>query len=56
LEEIIVSAEVSGVLKEFKIVEGMSLSSGEVTGYIDTTQLYLKKVQLENSNRTLCGL
>ena len=52
-EEIIVSAEVSGTLKEFNVSEGMSLSVGKVVGYIDTTQLYLKKVQLEKGIKTV---
>jgi HlyD family secretion protein len=52
-EEIIVSAEVSGTLKEFNVTEGMNLSAGKVVGYIDTTQLYLKKVQLEKGIKTV---
>ena len=52
-EEIIVSAEVSGTLKEFNIIEGMNISSGNVVGYIDTTQLYLKKQQLEKGIKTI---
>ena len=46
-EETIVSAESSGVLKEFKIEEGDRLKAGEYIGYIDSIQLYLKKMQLE---------
>jgi len=46
-EEIIVSAEVSGTLKEFRVTEGMSLEKDAMLGYIDTTQLYLKKYQIE---------
>jgi HlyD family secretion protein len=52
-EEIIVSAEVSGTLKEFNVIEGMSLSAGEIVGYIDTMQFYLKKVQLEKGIKTV---
>lgn len=44
--ETIVSAEATGVIKELKIREGDSLTAGQVIGYIDTTQLYLKKKQL----------
>jgi HlyD family secretion protein len=45
--ETIVSAEANGVIKSFKIDEGEVLDSGQQIGYIDTTQLYLKKKQLE---------
>lgn len=46
-EEIIISAEAQGVLKEFNIEEGQVLEYGQKIGYIDSTQLYLKKKQLE---------
>lgn len=46
-EETIISAEGSGVIKEFKVEEGQELKAGEWVGYIDTVQLYLKKKQLE---------
>ncbi len=52
-EEIIVSSEASGILKEFKVTEGLSLTAGETVGYIDTTQLYLKKVQFEKGIKTI---
>jgi HlyD family secretion protein len=45
-EEIIVSAESSGKLMEFTISEGLNLKTGDYCGYIDTTQNYLKKLQL----------
>ena len=45
--ETIVSAEANGVIKAFNITEGQTLDSGIMVGYIDTTQLYLKKKQLE---------
>lgn len=45
--ETIVSTEASGTIKEFKIEEGQSLAPGQLVGYIDSTQLYLKKQQLE---------
>lgn len=51
--EIIVSAKVSGEIKEFNILEGDNLASHATVGYIDTTQLYLKKKQLESSIRSL---
>lgn len=45
--ETIVPAEANGVIKLFNIQEGETLDSGVQIGYIDTTQLYLKKKQLE---------
>jgi HlyD family secretion protein len=45
-EETIISAEASGVLKQFNITEGQILQAGQTIGYIDSTQLYLKKKQL----------
>lgn len=44
--ETIVPAEASGILKAFTIEEGQTVAAGEVIGYIDSTQLYLKKKQL----------
>ena len=45
--EIMVPAEANGVIEVFNIDEGETLDSGQQVGYIDTTQLYLKKKQLE---------
>ncbi|HMK06218.1 MAG TPA: HlyD family efflux transporter periplasmic adaptor subunit [Flavobacterium sp.] len=45
--ETIVSAEASGTIRQFKIEEGQQLKPGDVIGYIDSTQLYLKKKQLQ---------
>jgi HlyD family secretion protein len=47
-EEIIISAESSGKLMEFNLTEGMNLKSGDYLGYIDTTQYFLKKMQLKS--------
>lgn len=44
--ETIVSAEATGTIKALNLVEGQVLKAGETIGYIDTTQLYLKKKQL----------
>lgn len=44
--EVIVSAKGSGQLMQFGIEEGQTVDSGRYIGYIDTTQLYLKKEQL----------
>jgi len=45
-EETIISAEASGVIKSFQLDEGQELKAGTLIGYIDSTQLYLKKKQL----------
>ncbi|HRX10810.1 MAG TPA: biotin/lipoyl-binding protein, partial [Draconibacterium sp.] len=45
--EVIISAEANGVLKAFDIEEGQVMQAGQLIGYIDSTQLYLKKKQLE---------
>lgn len=47
--EIIVSAESSGKLLSFTINEGDVLKKGQSTGQIDSTQLYLNKLQVEAS-------
>lgn len=44
--EIMVSAEASGRLVEFRLEEGDQLAFDTVLGYVDTTQLHLKKRQL----------
>lgn len=44
--EIIVSSEANGKILSFGVEEGQLLDSGEVVGYIDSTQLYLKKRQM----------
>jgi len=45
-EETIISAEATGTIKEFALSEGQELKAGQMIGYIDSTQLYLKKKQL----------
>ena len=47
--EIIVSAEASGKIMEFNVEEGKRLNAGQQLGFIDTIQLYLKKMQLLSS-------
>ena len=44
--EVIVSAEGTGEIKSFNVEEGQSVKAGEELGYIDKTQLNLKKQQL----------
>ncbi len=52
-DEVIVSAEASGNLQNFKIEEGDILKQNQIIGSIDTTQLYLKKKQLQASIKAL---
>lgn len=47
--EVVISAKGNGELKEFNLEEGMALTSHQQLGVIDTTQLYLKKLQLKAS-------
>jgi len=46
--ETLISAEANGVIKAFDIQEGQVLQAGQFVGYIDSTQLYLKKRQLQS--------
>lgn len=48
-DEVIVSAEASGKVMKLNIKEGQTLSANEVVGYVDTTQLYLRKKQFQYS-------
>jgi HlyD family secretion protein len=51
--EILISAEANGKILQFDIREGQELKKGQVVGYIDSTQLYLQKLQLEQSKRAV---
>ena len=51
--EIIVSAEAIGKIIHFDIQEGQVVSPGQLIGIIDTTQLYLRKMQLLSSVKAL---
>ena len=53
--EVTVSAEASGKLFSLDIEEGTLLKAGEEVGIIDTVQLYLKKLQLEASVKSVEG-
>ena len=44
--EIIVSSESSGKIESLTLIEGQQLEKGEQVGLIDTTQLYLQKLNL----------
>jgi len=54
-EETIISAEATGTLLKFDVTEGADLDSGQIIGYIDSIQLYLKKKQLEAQVRSVLG-
>jgi HlyD family secretion protein len=45
--ETIVSAQETGNIMEFNVEEGQTLQPNQVLGYIDTTQLYLRKKELQ---------
>jgi hypothetical protein len=45
--EVVVSSEASGKLMEFNVTEGQLLEQSTQVGYVDTVQLYLKKLQLQ---------
>lgn len=51
--EILVSSEVNGKIMELNIEEGDRLDAGAMLGYIDSTQLYLKKMQLAAGLRSV---
>ncbi len=52
-EETIISAEAAGVIEQFNLEEGQNLVQGQIIGYIDSTQLYLKKKQLNEQVEAL---
>ncbi len=47
--EIIVSSEANGKIEKLSIMEGQQLEKGEQVGLIDTTQLYLQKMNLRSN-------
>lgn len=54
-EETIISAEASGVLKQFDLEEGQVLEANQFIGYVDSVQLFLRKRQLEAQITALTG-
>jgi len=51
--EITVSAMANGKLLQFQVEEGEILDSGQVVGFVDTTDMYLKKLQaIDQRNAT----
>ncbi len=51
--EVIVSAQANGQIEQFDIVEGDVLKANQQVGYIDSTQLYLQKLQLIGGRKAL---
>lgn len=52
-EEITVSAEANGKILEFDIKEGQEVAAGEIVGAIDSMQLFLTKLQLQKSVKSV---
>ena len=50
--ETVVSSESSGKLYELNVEEGQIIEANKIVGYIDTSQLYLKKLQLSQQKNT----
>jgi len=54
--ETMISAEVNGKLLQLSLEEGQEVNAGQVIGYIDSTQLYTRKLQLlQNKKAILSG-
>lgn len=51
--EVLVPAEATGKILQLQLEEGSRLEKGQVVGLIDTTQLYLKKMQLQAGIRSV---
>ncbi|MDR3226937.1 MAG: HlyD family efflux transporter periplasmic adaptor subunit [Prevotellaceae bacterium] len=51
--EVLVSSQASGMLMKLNVEEGQILTPDVAVGYVDTTQLYLKKKQLLANMRAL---
>ncbi len=52
-DDLIVSAEANGMLLDFSVEEGQTLSAGTQVGRVDSTQLVLKKEQLQAAIRAI---
>lgn len=53
VDEVIVSSQSNGQIKQLNLTEGMSLTKGELLGAIDSTQLVWKKKQLMSTITSL---
>jgi len=49
--EVIVSAETNGKIVALNIMEGQQVEPSQLFGIVDTTQLYLQKMQLLKSKK-----
>jgi HlyD family secretion protein len=52
-KETIIAAEASGKINQLNIQEGQQLDSGQMIGYIDSTQLHLTKLQLQQNRKAI---
>lgn len=52
-DEVTISAEASGILKSFSVKEGMKLEPGQKVGQVDSTQLVLRKNELQASLQSI---
>lgn len=51
--ETIISAEAAGKIMAFTIREGEQLKAGQVVGYVDTVELHLQRLQLEQNRKAV---
>jgi len=51
--ETIISAEANGKILQLNMEEGQELSAGQTLGFIDSTQLYARKLQLLQSKKAI---
>ncbi|PZP47741.1 MAG: hypothetical protein DI598_10695 [Pseudopedobacter saltans] len=49
--EVVISAEASGKLQSFKVMEGDQLTAGQYLGNIDSMQLYYQKIAAQTSEK-----
>jgi HlyD family secretion protein len=51
--ETILSAEANGQILQLNVEEGQQLEAGQKVGYIDSTQLYINKMQLSQNKKAI---
>jgi HlyD family secretion protein len=51
--ETIISAEANGKILQLNIEEGQELSAGQIIGYVDSIQIYTRKLQLLQNKRAI---
>jgi HlyD family secretion protein len=52
-DEVTISAEASGILESFTVKEGIGLKAGEKVGQVDSTQLHLRKEELQATIKSI---